>query len=153
MNVEIVKVGPKKLACVRHAGPYQESFKAWGSLMARAASKGLQRPEAKYLGFSHDDPNVTPAAELRYDACITVHDGAEGDGDVQISELVGGEYAKYLHKGPYDGLMKVYSNLYTKWLPESGREARHEPPFGKCLNDPNSTPPEDLLTEVYIPLE
>lgn len=153
MNVEIVDVGPKRLACVRNVGPYQQAAKAWDSLMAWAGPAGMLRPETEYLGFSHDDPNVTPADELRYDACITVPEGAEGEGNVQIREFAGGEYARYLHKGPYDGLMEVYVNLYTRWLPESGRESRQEPPFEKCLNDPNTTPPEELLTEVYIPLQ
>lgn len=153
MDVEIVEVGPKRLACVRNVGPYEEAGKAWEKLGAWACPKGLFLPDTEYLGFSHNDPGTVPASELRYDACLTVADDVEGEGDVQIRRFAGGTYGKYLHKGPYEGLKQVYYDLYTKWLPASGREPRPEPPFDKCLNDPHSTPPEELLTEVHIPLK
>ena len=48
-------------------------------------------------------------------------------------------------------LSRTYERIYAGWLPESGRE-----PLGPCmeiyLNDPNTTPPADLRTEIWIPL-
>jgi AraC family transcriptional regulator len=40
-----------------------------------------------------------------------------------------------------------------QWLPRSGRELRSAPGFEVYFNDPNSTAPEDLVTDIHLPLE
>jgi len=59
-----------------------------------------------------------------------------------------------MHHGPYERLGETYAALFGQWLPANGRE----PGGASCsyeiyLNDPNSTPPEELLTEVCVPLK
>ena len=39
------------------------------------------------------------------------------------------------------------------WLPTSGEKLRDEPSFEVYLNHPESTPPADLRTEIWVPLE
>ena len=43
-----------------------------------------------FLGASYDDPDVTPADKLRYDACLTVADSVIGEGAIGVMDLVGG---------------------------------------------------------------
>ena len=105
------------------------------------------------LGISHDDPDVTPADKLRYDACITVDGSFETEGEIGSQEVAGGEYAIITHKGPYDGLKETYRAIFGEWLPSSGREPRDIPCFEMYMNDPKDTPPEKLVTEIYIPLK
>jgi AraC family transcriptional regulator len=40
-----------------------------------------------------------------------------------------------------------------EWLPSSGQRARDLPCFEVYLNDPATTDAEDLLTDIYLPLE
>ena len=47
----------------------------------------------------------------------------------------------------------TYTKLLGQWLPRSGRELRATPCFEIYLNDPQSTEPEDLLTDIHAPLE
>jgi len=50
-------------------------------------------------------------------------------------------------------LGKTYAILCGQWAPRDGYELRSTPCFEEYLNDPGSTAPEDLITDVYVPLE
>ena len=60
----------------------------------------------------------------------------------------------FLHKGVYEGLQQSYAYIFNEWLPESGHSLRDENTcFEIYLNrDPRKTKPENLRTEIYIPL-
>lgn len=154
MDVTIKTKAAVRVAFARATGPYLSSAKeAWEKLAAWAAPKGLFVEDAQYLGLSHDDPSITPADKIRYDACVSVGPDVAPEGEIGISEIPGGDYAVMLHKGPYEGLEKSYYHLYGTWLPLSGREAAMRPPHEVFLNHPDTTPPEELLTEINVPLE
>ena len=50
------------------------------------------------------------------------------------------------------GRGETYALLMGQWLPRSGRQVPPQPCFEIYLNDPGSTDPEDLVTDVYVPL-
>lgn len=152
MDVRFVNIEPMRVAFVRHTGPYIECEDTWKTLCTWASSKGLLRMDAKYIGVSHDDPQVTPPEKLRYDACITVEENVEGEGKIGIQTIPGGEYAVTTHAGPYEKLESTYAELMGQWLLQSGREMG-EACFEIYLNDPDSTPPEKLLTDIYLALK
>ena len=70
-----------------------------------------------------------------------------------VQTIGGGEYAVTTHEGPYERLNQTYARLFGQWLPHSGREVRSEPCLEFYLNDPDGTSPEELLTDIYAPLE
>jgi AraC family transcriptional regulator len=82
-----------------------------------------------------------------------VDDDFVAAGEVGVQTLAGGEYAVVTHAGPYDTLGQTYARLFGQWLPRSGRELRFVPSLEFYLNDPDSTDSEDLLTDIYAPLE
>lgn len=155
MKVEIVKLPAQRIAFVRHVGPYDEVGEAFDTLMAWAAPRGLIGPGVKVIGVSYDDPNITAPAKIRYDAALTLatDDESEAEGEIGIRELRGGSYAVVCHQGPYSDLTATYDFLYGRWLPASGYNLADAPPFEYYLNHPDSTEPEDLLTDVHIPIE
>jgi AraC family transcriptional regulator len=104
------------------------------------------------LGVYHGDPDVTPAGKLRADCGVTVDDGVAGAGEVGVQTLDGGDYAILRQRGPYSELSAAYRWLYGTWLPASGREPRHAPPFEVYLNSPQEVKAEDLLTDIHLPL-
>lgn len=153
MDVKIETVKPMQVAFVRHTGPYNECKKAWDSLCEWAAPKELLQKEAKYLGVGHDDPQVTPPDKIRYDACITVDDSVKAEGNVGIQTVGGGNYAVTTHQGPYENLEATYAELMGKWLPQSGQQMGDNLCFEMYLNDPEQTPPDELLTAIYISIK
>src|SRR5690606_21314985 len=54
----------------RFIGPYEACGQAWGELTSWAASAGLIQRSIGSLGLVYDDPDITPAEKLRYDAAL-----------------------------------------------------------------------------------
>jgi len=154
MDVTIIRKDALRVAYTRATGPYkQSSVEAWNKMIAWAGPRGLFRPGTHYIGVGSDDPATTAPELLRYDACITVGEDVEPEGEAGVTTLPGGEYATVIHKGPYDQLEKTYMWFYGVWLPKSGREASTRPGYEVYLNDPQTTAPDELLTEINMPLE
>jgi len=152
MDVKIVFFPVTTVAYVRHVGPYAQCHAAWEALCGWAGPKGLLGPGVRVIGVCHDDPEVTPPEKIRYDACITVPEGVTAEGPAGVMDIGGGDYAMALHAGPYSGLHASYAALCGVELPRLSREPAYAPSFEIYLNDPATTPPEDLRTEIYIPL-
>ena len=153
MHIETRTIDPIRVAYIRNIGPYTGAGKAWERLTAWAGPAGLLGPDTLCIGIGHDDPRTTPEAELRYDACVPAPEGIEGNGEVAIQTIAGGEYAVALHEGSYDGLAAAYGELCGNWLAGSGRTHRAEPLFEIYLNMAHDTAPEDLRTEIWLPLD
>ena len=153
MEAQIRSIEAMRVAFVRHVGPYDQCARAWETLCGKLGPRGLLTPETRFMGLSHDDPEVTPADRLRYDACATVPASFESEGEVGVQEIGGGDYAVTLHQGPYTGLAATYAVLCGQWIPRQGRMVGTGPSLEVYLNDPGSTRPADLRTEVCMPLE
>jgi AraC family transcriptional regulator len=152
MTVRIENIPAMRVAFMRHTGPYLQVGSTWTKLMSWAGPRGLLGPNCKMIGICHDDPDVTPAEKLRYDACVVVSPQVRAEGEVGVQEIAGGDYAIATHRGPYEGLADAYRRLYGEWLPSSGREPRSSPTFEIYRNSPMDTAPENLLTDIYVPL-
>jgi AraC family transcriptional regulator len=140
------------VAFIRHVGPYAEVGQAWQRLFGWLMPHGLFRPGAATIGICLDCPEITDPEKLRYDATVTVPDHAKGEGEVGIQTIEAGEYAVALHQGSYDRLADFYTRICGEWLPWSGRELASAPSLEHYLNNPQMTPPEQLLTRVFLPL-
>lgn len=152
MEATVKTIEPLRVAFVRHIGPYEQCESAWEKLCAWAGPKNLLGPETPFIGLCHDDPEITPPEKIRYDACVSVPEGIEPEGEVGIKEIGGGSYAVTMHTGPYQNLHATYAWLCGVWAVENGQELMSEPSLEFYLNDPQSTPPEELKTEVYVKL-
>lgn len=153
MEMEIKKMEPARVAYLRHVGPYEQCAQAWERLCAWAGPKGLLSPETRFYSQCHDDPKITPPDKVRMDVCVTVPDRVEPDGEFGVMDIFGSEYAVALHKGPYEGLQESYETMFGVALPRTGREYAEGPSIERYVNAPDSTPPEELLTEIHIPLK
>jgi AraC family transcriptional regulator len=151
--VRVDALEPMEVAFIRHVGPYHDVGRAWSALMEWAGRSGVLRERPTLLGISHDDPEITDAGHVRYDACVVVDAGVQPEGDVGRCRLPGGDHAIATHVGPYDKLGDSYADLCGRWLPESGRDPGWSPGFERYLNSPADVPPERLVTEICIPLE
>ncbi len=153
MQPEIVQREETRVIYVRRHGAYDSAAEqAWRELCAFAVPRRLLSENTESIGISYDDPATTEKSKLRYDACISITEKVNVEGEVGRQSIAGGKYAVFHHKGPYDMLEGVYKEIYSQWLPQSGCSLADFPCFEKYLNSPEEVPPQELKTEIHIPI-
>ena len=157
---QVVNVESITVLYVRKTGSYATSAcEAWNVLMPFAYEqkmkfhKKIMDKETMHFGIGHDNPNLIEPDLLRYDACISCNDASvEPKGEVFRKVMEGGKCAVFLHKGAYENLKSTYDEI-GQWMVQSGVKLRDKPIFEKYLNrDPRRTKPENLRTEIYVPI-
>jgi AraC family transcriptional regulator len=150
--VETLTQPARRLIGLPHRGAYSSIGAAFEKLGAVMAARGLW-PRARGMAALYlDDPGTTPEADLRSFA------GALVDADLPLPEgleqrlVPAGRFAVLHFRGPYAGLQAAYDQLYNHWLPASGEEPRDAPALEVYLNSPMDTAPDDLLTDICLPL-
>ena len=106
------------------------------------------------LGITPDDYDVVPHAQCRFDAGVMLKDDvviAPAE-KVALQLLPAGRWAVFQHKGPYNTLWQSWNVAYRDWLPRSGERPRDVPPVEVYLNNVHDTPPDQLRTEILIPI-
>lgn len=157
---EIMKPGIRQLEdqtvmFVRRMGSYDKAAEeAWRVLMKHTFWRMFTDRSIKFIGISHDNPSITEDSRLRYDACITVKGSPKPKGEVGVEVLKGGKYAVFLHQGSYEKFGETYDLIFSEWLPRSGYRLRETACYELYLNkNPMRTKPENLRTEIYVPIE
>lgn len=157
---KIIIIEPIKVLAVRHLGAYSECGVAWEKLMKFAYTqkmkhgKNLMGKNTRAFGVGYDNPHTTEVSKLRYDACVTMDDEVELDGEVRETSISGGKYIQYLHKGSYETLCEAYNHIFHEWMPLNNLTLRDAPPFEEYLNrDPRRTKPENLRTLLHVPIQ
>ena len=84
------------------------------------------------------------------EVCIPVSREISMESDVYSRELEGGNVATTTHIGPYQEIASAYETLQG-WISEHGHEIVG-PPREIYLNDPQTVPPDQLLTRVEFPI-
>jgi AraC family transcriptional regulator len=165
MKVITKKIKPMRVAYLRHVGPYEGVGQTWLDLTAQlSADKQLRKHSVfQCIGIGHDDPSVTPASELRFDACITVDEDYVPKKPVEVQTIAGGDYAVAVAKNCPVGKIKdsfpkvkdAFQYLYGKWLARSSRELRPAPAFMMSEGARDTVAPrkQRMDIHIYMPLQ
>jgi AraC family transcriptional regulator len=148
----IVRIPPRRIACVRHVGPYDETGPAFAKVLEWAGRRGLL-PGATLLGVYWDDQTITPRDRTRCVVGLFVDDHAVGDGEVEVRQLDGGDHAVVRVHGPAEHRRRSYDLLYGQWLPERGRQPAKVPPFEQYGAHGGDWNRLDVVTDVHVPLQ
>ncbi len=141
---------PRRLVAVSHKGPYPEIGAAFDRLYGALGAQGLIEKSGHPVGIYYDNRAEVAAEDLRSHAAAEL--AAGGAAPLEVVTLAGGRMAVLTFRGAYDGLHRAWDWIYLHWLPQSGERPALAPPFEIYLNTPMDTAPEDLLTEICIPL-
>jgi AraC family transcriptional regulator len=150
--VDVTDQPARRLAAVPHRGPYPEIGAAFQKGAAILSARGLWPSVRGGVAVFYDDPAAVAPDALRSHAGWALDDAGSVPDGMEEVRLAAGPAAVLHFKGPYSGLQLAYDYLYGVWLPQSGREAADAPPVEVYLNDPSEVPPEELLTDVVVPL-
>lgn len=74
-------------------------------------------------------------------------------GEIGVKQLPAAKYAIFRYKGSYENLKSVYDTIYSSLIPDGGYKPQDAPVYEKYPNNPADTAPEELLTEIHIPIE
>ncbi|MDB6142181.1 MAG: AraC family transcriptional regulator [Pseudomonas sp.] len=122
MDVRIKQLPSARIAYQRLTGPYGPAIgvfwrEVFGEWMVR---NGLLH-RVRY-GIGLDDPQITPAAECRYDACVEVPDSFVATPPIAVRDLPGGEHAVAWFKGTGAEIGPAWMALFAE-LPGLGWQA------------------------------
>jgi AraC family transcriptional regulator len=131
MDVEIRTLAAKRVAYMRHVGPYGASSIAemWQRFTKWCALEGLMSPPRPMYGISQDTPGVTAPHKLRYDACIEVDDAFVPKDDIGVEMIWGGTYACAKFSGTAADIQGAWLRFIDGWLPDSRYELEPHPPL------------------------
>jgi AraC family transcriptional regulator len=151
LEYRVEELPAQRLLAVRRTGRYRDSAPAaFQALLAIARRHNLINQRTMFLGLSYDAPESHEQDELRYDACIS--SDAAAIEDLHVVERRAGRYAIHRHQGPYHLIEHAFDRLLDAAILSGAHRLREEPFVEINLNDPAVVRPEDLLTDVCIPV-
>ncbi|AFO88816.1 AraC family transcriptional regulator [Phaeobacter inhibens] len=154
MYPTIIRTEPARtLAALAHKGAYSEIGRSFEAFSALCTARNLWPQMRQMIGVYLDSPDTVPDAELRSYAGASTAEGVALPEDMEEVALPGGKTAVMTYKGPYSGIHAAYGDLFGAWLPRSGEEPADAPCYEIYLNDPHQVAPEELLTEICLPLK
>ena len=152
INIEVTTLERRRVAYMRHVGPYNGVYRVWSDFTARLKKDGFPGKDSLFIGVPMDDPKNTPPEKLRYDACATVDENYVPTKPVRMRTIAGGDYV-VARNCPIGAIAKGYEKLFCSWLPKSGRKARKAPSFLMAVDGPEGMPPTFRFSDIYVPLE
>lgn len=152
---QIKTLSSRQAIYIRLHGTYSNNdyCGTWNKLWKFVQEQNLFCPDMEYICIYHDDPKVTEPEKLHTDVCLTLNATASPKGEIGLKTIEGGKYAIFSYQGPYSDLGAVYDMIYSQYLPSNGYRIGMSQGYEKYLNNPSDTAPENLLTEIYIPVE
>lgn len=151
MEVTILEMPARRVLAVAHQGPYGAISEAFAELdrivrpTALLALSGVQM-----VALHYDDPEATPASELRAHAGLIVPADVPAPPGLDEVVLPAGRFARTLHVGPYETLGDAWIRFMGGWLVHSGYRVGKAPTYERYLNTPANAAPAALETELYV---
>jgi len=144
----IARLPARRVAWVRHVGPYDRAAESFERLAAWAARRGLRG--GAMLGVYWDDQDITAPEQTRCDVGLFVGERVSGEGEVGVREFPGGDHAVFHHAGDVPERRRLYEIAFRSWLPSIGRQPSGAPPFEVYARSARGA--DQAATHVHIPL-
>jgi AraC family transcriptional regulator len=155
ISPKIIHLPDKKVICIRVKGEYggREVEIAWEQLVDYIKQNRLLGWNPEFFSVYYDDPDCIGRENCISDLCFTTKKELRDNSIFKSNIIKGGKYAVFRYKGPYERLWELYNKIYGDWLLSADCKLRDVPSVEKYLNYSLKTKPENLLTEIYIPIE
>ena len=154
-EISIVEVTPQLVVGMRKRGPYRNIGVMIPQLCQFAAQNGIQMigPPMYICHEKSAEEAMQADKENNADVEVAVPIAQRGKETEEITcyELPAAKMAKIIHKGPYQQETATYEKLFA-WLEKNNKTV--VAPFREIyLNDPHEVPEEELLIEIYAPID
>lgn len=151
-GIRIVQFPGAKVAVVEHRGPPAEEYASALRLVAWRVRNGLSPDRHHSYGVHYTDPRRVAPAEYRVDFCVSFDGDVDPNPEGVVEKFIPPcRCAVATHLGPRDHIRAaVY--LWEQWLPASGERPGSFPMFFHYVNVGPQVRPEEMVTDVYLPL-
>lgn len=149
-EVVIKDMEPFSYAYMGFGGSFDQMGKNIGLFMQTFFKQGLT-PVGPPLGIFYNDPTVVKEADLKWAIGFPVADGTKVAEPLIVKKTTFKKAAVYLHIGPYEESDKAYE-IILKYIDEKGYKVIW-PTFEKYLNDPQTVKPQELQSQIIVPVE
>ncbi len=151
-EIEVRQQPAFRLIAESHRGDYQFLGRTISQLHARLALRGMVGENMTPIAVLHDDPLLVPEPDLRSDIGFAIGPDTPLPADFSETTVAASRCAVLHFKGPYVGLFEAYQYLYGHWVPNNGVELSDAPIYAMILEDPREVAPNDLRTNICLPL-
>lgn len=153
---KIKRINTQKVICLEVGNTFHSKrayTNIWKELVSYKEKYLKQDAKNHFVSISLDNPFITPIDQSRFYIGIMPVDELSHKGRFSIQEIPGGMYAVFSYKGSYAELPDFYKMIYEKWFPRSGYYQKQPLTFEVYCNTPSGTAIDELLTEIYIPID
>ncbi len=110
------------------------------------------QPRAIYTAYRPDGVSFTVALPVAEGPSTPV-EGSE----VRFETLPSVKAYRFTHHGPYPELGRTYNQITgfmveRGWMQSEADWAKYMPMWEEYMNDPERTPPSELVTHIYLPV-
>lgn len=142
---EIVTWPETHYAFIEKIGPFQETApQAWQTMHQLAAKISEHNKITGYLSLYKVEPKVYRAGVALDSAPNNLPEG------VEYTEFKGGKYSRFVLTGAYSHLPEACGRVFLI-VAEKKIQQRDDFCIENYANDPNTTPEDQLITEILIP--
>jgi AraC family transcriptional regulator len=153
MKVKIMNFPETKVAVIKHRGSPETKHESIKKMVAWRIESKLPLDKHQVYGVHYDDPSTTPPEKYRMDLCISVESNvAENIYGVINKSIPSGKCAVARHIGSRENVVAA-TYLYREWLPKSGEKLRDFPVFFHYVNVGPNVSEEEMITDVYLPIQ
>ncbi len=153
-EIELVDLPAQAVLGIRRKGPYSLIPVLLGEVYEAVMKRGAI-PAGPPVYLSRETSREEALAcqesgEADLEVAWAVANRVKDMGEVRYYELPGGQFAKTVHRGPYDACEATYVRLF-EWIVANGL-AVTGPIREYYLNNPCEVASEEILTEIYAPV-
>jgi AraC family transcriptional regulator len=152
LEVTYVDLPKMQAVCIR-VDDYTEMGEAFGRLGSWAGPQGLLSAKTWFLSIYHANMFTIPEKPTPVDCAITVEGNIKPVEGMTVQDIGGGKYAKYIYTGTYDKLGEAWQDLLSEVMKNTVYAPADKPSLEVYLNKPGQAKPEELVTEIYLPVE
>jgi len=147
--VTITDVSAFNYVCLPFMGSYENHEKVIEDFMQATGAQGIQM-SGPMLGVYYNSPMKIPADSLIWEIGFEVPEGTEVSEPLVIKKWEFTKVAKSMHTGPFETVAQTYSKIIEFIGQQNMMPAG--PTMERFLSDPQQVAPEELQTEIWMPV-
>ncbi|MEL7423000.1 MAG: AraC family transcriptional regulator [Bacteroidota bacterium] len=154
---EIVHLPGFKYLILAYRGSYDDVAaieKVAQQLYQYAMEKNILSERSTFMTEIIDDSELGDHIHLRFNVAFILERPLqfEPEGLYRVKKHSRQKYAKFTHQGTHQSCIDFHNRIYALWMLDVQLELEDRPTLEFYPNADEDGPPEDMITEIYIPV-